>query len=201
MPVDALPAGLHRFSLADLPRERWRNGAGWTRAVAQRCDADGGALLWRVSLAEIGQAAPFSRFDGMARTTVLASGGPVQLHSDGRVWDLVQRGDMAAYPGELALANGEPGTEALFWNVMARRGQVSATVQVLRGHDLGAWPLPTQGHSLVWVVHGACALTGGAMPVPAHFGAAQGFGLADTSAGFSLQLRTPDTLLLHTHLV
>ena len=58
MHVMALPEGWRRLALADLPRERWRNGAGWTRPVAS-AEADGDTL-WRVSLAEISQAAPFS---------------------------------------------------------------------------------------------------------------------------------------------
>ena len=70
MHVMAMPQGWRRLALADLPREPWRNGAGWTRPVA-RAEADGsggGELLWRVSLAEISQAAPFSRFPGLDRT-------------------------------------------------------------------------------------------------------------------------------------
>lgn len=198
---------MQRFALSTLPRERWRNGAGWTRAVAQQCDAEGGALLWRVSLAEIGQAAPFSRFEGLDRTTVLVQGGPVRLRSDARCWDLRQPGDVASYPGELALANGEPGTQALFWNVMTRRGRVSAAVQVLPLPAHGPWRLPTHGHHLVWVIRGACALTyldqgpGLARPAPEHFGADEGFCLADASAGLCLHPLTPDALLLHTHLV
>ena len=80
MHVTALPAGLRRFTLADLPRERWRNGAGWTRTVASAAHvADGGQPDWRVSLAEISQGAPFSLFPGMDRTAVLVRGGPVRL--------------------------------------------------------------------------------------------------------------------------
>jgi uncharacterized protein len=201
--------GLHmglavmRFALQSLPRERWRNGMGWTRAVQQQGEGD--ALRWRVSLAEISQAAPFSMFDGLDRTTVLVKGGPVFLHGrdDGfggdqaahkadEHWLLRDLGDQARYPGELPLANAQPGSAALFWNVMVRRGVVQATVR-LHGH--GALSLPTEGHSLVWVLRGAYEL--GSL----RFEADEGFSLAASSTTISLRPLTPDALLIHTHLI
>lgn len=114
----ALPEGLTRLSLATLPRERWRNGKGWTRLVAQ---ADAGTPPpWRVSLAEITEAAPFSVFDGIDRTTVLVQGGPVSLLAAEQQWTLSEPGDTAQYPGELALRNTAPADDTLFWNVMTQ---------------------------------------------------------------------------------
>jgi len=151
MQVTALPEGLQRFTLADLPRERWRNGAGWTRTVASAQARDGQAD-WRVSLAEISEGAPFSQFPGMDRTAVLAAGGPVRLRGAERDWNLAVPGDMARFAGELSLENAPPESEARIWNVMVRRGQVHAEVQVFAGQDV---PLPGDGHALVWVLQGS----------------------------------------------
>jgi len=208
---------VQRFALPTLPRERWRNGAGWTRAVAQQGDGDGDgdgngkcdgegdgkarALLWRVSLAEIDRAAPFSRFDGLDRTTVLVRGGPVRLHSVERLWALAQPGDAAHYPGELSLGCDEPPATAWCWNVMARRGAMLAQVQVLPLHRPAEWRLPPHGQHLVWVMRGACTLTGPALLTPEHFAVDEGFSVADDSASLCLHSLTPDALLLHTRLL
>ncbi len=194
---------LIRLSLQTLPRERWRNGMGWTRAVQQQGEGD--ALRWRVSLAEISQAAPFSLFEGLDRTTVLVKGGPVLLrgrddgphgmqtaHKAHEQWLLRDLGDQARYPGELPLANAQPDRPALFWNVMVRRGVVQATV---RAHGHGALSLPTEGHSLVWVLRGAFEL--GSL----HFEADEGFSLAASGSIVQLQPLTTDALLIHTHLI
>jgi environmental stress-induced protein Ves len=62
-------------------RERWRNGAGWTREIAAE-PGDGGEWVWRLSIAEIEQDAPFSRFPGVDREIVLLSGNGVRLRFD-----------------------------------------------------------------------------------------------------------------------
>lgn len=172
MHVTALPAGLRRFTLADLPRERWRNGAGWTRTVASAAHAgDDGPPDWRVSLAEISQGAPFSQFPGMDRTAVLVRGGPVQLRGVAseddtpRHWPLSTPGDMARFPGEWPMDNTPPDHEALIWNVMSRRGRVHAEVtvcpsaasSVAASADEGI-ALSDRGHTLVWVLHGRFTL-------------------------------------------
>ena len=70
-------------------RMRWRNGAGWTRAILQagRTGADTGTDApdwdWRLSIAEIEQPGPFSRFPGVERELVLLQGDGLALHFDG----------------------------------------------------------------------------------------------------------------------
>lgn len=154
MQIMAMPRGWQRLALDDLPRERWRNGAGWTRPIAH-AEAHG-ELRWRVSLAEIRQAAPFSRFPGLDRTAVLAAGGPVQLDGPDRHWRLDRPGDQAVFAGETEIANGPPQHEARIWNVMVRRGGVPPRVQTL---DLGSAPdslvLPAQGTVLAWLLQGS----------------------------------------------
>ncbi|MCA8143534.1 HutD/Ves family protein [Burkholderia multivorans] len=55
--------------------ERWRNGGGITRTVAQ----SGGD--WRVSIAEVERDGPYSRFDGIARISLVLRGQGVELRS------------------------------------------------------------------------------------------------------------------------
>jgi uncharacterized protein len=76
-------------------RERWRNGAGWTRAIAagglgadDGCIAGSGAganddWAWRLSIAEIERDDAYSAFPGVAREQVLLSGNGLHLRLDG----------------------------------------------------------------------------------------------------------------------
>ncbi len=61
----------------------WRNGAGQTREIAVG-PQDDGAPGWRVSLAEVERAGPFSDFPGMQRIFTLADGELALLTVDGR---------------------------------------------------------------------------------------------------------------------
>lgn len=188
----ALPEGLTRLSLATLPRERWRNGKGWTRLVAQ---ADAGTPPpWRVSLAEITEAAPFSVFDGIDRTTVLVQGGPVSLLAAEQQWTLSGPGDTAQYPGELALRNTAPADDTLFWNVMTQRGRATARTRLVRDKLV----LPERGHSLIWVLRGTFDLAGEALPVGIRIEAAEGLHWQGGTTRLAIQPAEADSLLLHT---
>jgi hypothetical protein len=80
----------------------------------------------------------------------------------------------------------------LFWNVMVRREVVQATV---RAHGHGALGLPTEGHSLVWVLRGAYELGSLRLEVD------EGFSLAASGSIAQLRPLTADALLIHTHLI
>lgn len=76
-------------------RERWRNGAGWTRAIAAGgLGADAGGITggiegatddwaWRLSIAEIERDDAYSVFPGVEREQVLLSGNGLRLRLDG----------------------------------------------------------------------------------------------------------------------
>jgi environmental stress-induced protein Ves len=55
----------------------WRNGGGTTRELATWPDAQ--AWRWRISVAEIAQDGPFSRFEGVERQFAVLSGAGVVL--------------------------------------------------------------------------------------------------------------------------
>ena len=77
----------------------WKNGGGITREI-HRVPADTTAFDWRLSLATIERAGPFSAFDGYERTLVLIRGAGVELdfgpHGLAR---LSQLGQMASFDG------------------------------------------------------------------------------------------------------
>lgn len=75
--------------------EPWRNGGGMTRAVAQHGDD------WRVSIAEVESDGPYSRFDDIARISLVLRGhGVVLRHDDDTV--LLKRFEAVEYDGGAA---------------------------------------------------------------------------------------------------
>lgn len=109
-------------------RERWPHGAGWTRCIASGEQASG-ALLWRLSIAEIGRDGPYSPFPGVHRQQLLLSGGGFGLSVDTAPEVLVEPPHgQAAFDGgsavECRLLDGP--VHAL--NVFSRAGAVDARV-------------------------------------------------------------------------
>jgi uncharacterized protein len=104
--------------------ERWRNGGGVTRTVAQSGDD------WRVSIAEIERDGPYSRFDGITRISLVLRGHGVVLRDDDDVvtlepFEVVQYDGGAAW--QATLVDGP--SSAL--NVMTRNGVCRARVQAI----------------------------------------------------------------------
>lgn len=60
----------------------WPNGRGITRDYAVRTATDG-SFLWRVTLADLTEDAPFSRMPGTERVFTIARGNAVELTIDG----------------------------------------------------------------------------------------------------------------------
>jgi len=174
MPVTS-PWPLHRvagarfsqrcFSLLALPREPWKNQGGWTRTVASAQGADG-QTDWRVSVADITAAGPFSVFEGLDRQAVMLQGARLRLraeppeppeppnpsepdiHFNGA-------GSRAAFAGERRLVCDAPTEPTALWNVMHRRGRVRAEVSV---HNDTVLHLPPARHLFIYVMSGEVEL-------------------------------------------
>lgn len=122
------------FSVADLPAAPWGNGAGVTCEIARGPAADDGAWDWRLSVACIAQDGPFSSLPGIDRQSALLAGA-VRLHTSGQTLCWQQLGQCHAYAGDApAHARLLPSVrQAVFLNVMTRRGRASAQVQSHHG--------------------------------------------------------------------
>lgn len=82
-------------------RERWKNGAGWTREIVRTPET--GDWDWRLSIAEIEQDGPFSVFPGIDRELVLIRGNGLRLRfSDGEVRELQPPHARLRFAGERA---------------------------------------------------------------------------------------------------
>jgi uncharacterized protein len=116
---------------AECPRVPWRNGAGWTRVIAQDPrDADFDGFAWRVSLAQILADGPFSAFTGVERHLVLCEGDTMALTVDGVEHELHPT-EVLPFAGESAVSCALPdGGPALALNVMVRRRVQVASVRI-----------------------------------------------------------------------
>jgi len=137
-----LPAHLYR-------RERWKNERGWTREIAR--SPGEGDWNWRLSIAEIEEDAPFSRFDGIERELVLLSGNGLRLRfDDGAVRELLPPHERVRFAGERDVHGELVDGPTRDFNLMWRRAAIDAQL----------WHRPLVGPMVmfvepgsVWAVH------------------------------------------------
>nr|WP_240702363.1 HutD family protein [Trinickia terrae] len=137
---------------AGLAASRWKNGGGVTREIAAfsptgtsfgaPAGSDLETFVWRVSVADVEKAGPFSRFAGVDRTLVLLSGNGMLLDEQGGVTHELRKPlDAAHFNGEAAIDASLVDGPTRDFNLMLRRGRVRGLVDVWRGdaeHTLDA---------------------------------------------------------------
>ncbi|QNK70528.1 HutD family protein [Variovorax sp. PAMC26660] len=126
--------GVQRFSRTALPAMPWKNGGGTTQEIASWPQGAGlDSFGWRVSIATIAAAGPFSVFAGVDRSIMLLEGDGVRLFThDGRIdhrLDVPQQ--PFAFSGDDVIDCTLLGGASNDFNVMTRRGQWRADVRVL----------------------------------------------------------------------
>lgn len=121
--------------LADCPSRPWKNGLGRTRELAcQPSGASGDDFLWRVSIAEVDRAAPFSCFPGVDRQIVLLDGAGFTMTLDGsRTHALTTPFAPFAFPGEAKVDVELAGGATRDFNLMVRRAHGHGELQAWLG--------------------------------------------------------------------
>jgi len=125
---------MRRFDVSELPATRWKNGGGDTREIAVWPPGTGiDDFGWRASVATLSQDGAFSVFPGIDRHIMLLDGAGVQLQGTGVNHRLDTRWQPFAFSGDAPLTCTllAPGTSSTDFNIMTRRGQWRADVQVL----------------------------------------------------------------------
>jgi hypothetical protein len=118
---------------ADRVAMPWKNGGGVTREVAVwPPDAGIGKFDWRVSIAEVQSAGPFSHFAGIDRTLAILE-GRMALAFAGRAVELDADSPPFAFPGDVACSGTPIGGAVTDLNVMTRRGRCAARVERIAG--------------------------------------------------------------------
>ena len=156
--MDATPgSALGVLRREDQPVTPWRNGGGVTREVAFGLWGSRTEFEWRVSIAEVEQAGPFSSFPGVERTIMLLEGEQMVLTVDG-VERPLQRRVPFTFSGDSATTCQIPAGPTRDLNVMTQRGRVSATTVV---HDLSdGRALPVAGATVAVLLTGEAVVVG-----------------------------------------
>lgn len=113
----------------------WKNGLGVTREIAVYPPGSSmDDFAWRVSIADVDTASPFSTFPGVDRTIVLLEGaGFTMVLGHGVEHDLTASLQPFAFAGEASVDVRLAGGATRDFNLMVRRGVGSARLVVLRG--------------------------------------------------------------------
>ena len=119
----------------DLKAVPWKNGLGITREIAvEPRGATMEDFLWRVSIADVDTASPFSRFPGIDRTIVLLEGDGFTMTLDGvREHALTTPCLPFSFAGEVAVEVTLAGGATRDFNLMVRRGEAVGAVDVMHG--------------------------------------------------------------------
>jgi environmental stress-induced protein Ves len=143
------PARHHRMSRIELLRAAdrcaapWKNGGGVTHEVAAFPPASGmNDFLWRVSIAEVRVAGPFSRFPGTDRTLAILDGRLELAIPGARPVMLSGETDPQAFAGEANVVGTPLGSAAIDLNVMTRRDRFRATILRYGAAAVVAAPTP-----------------------------------------------------------
>jgi environmental stress-induced protein Ves len=132
---------------ADRHPQPWKNGGGITSEVATFPAGAGMADFdWRISIAEVAEAGPFSCFDGVDRVLAVLDGElALTFTSQPDPVRLTPRSAPFRFAGDVPVSGAPLDGPARDLNVMVRRGRASAKVERIalapnrrRGLDLSA---------------------------------------------------------------
>jgi hypothetical protein len=121
--------------LSDCPPQPWKNGLGSTRELAvYPSDATADDFVWRVSIATVDSAAPFSLFPGIDRQIALLRGAGFRMTLDGEREHALDTPFVPfAFPGEARVTTALIGGPTDDFNLMVRRNLARGAVEVWRG--------------------------------------------------------------------
>ena len=120
---------------AELKAVPWKNGLGITREIA--VEPPGATMedfLWRVSIADVDTASPFSSFPGIDRTIVLLEGDGFTMTLDGEHEHALTTPCVPfAFAGEAQVEVTLAGGATRDFNLMVRRGAMRGAIEVMHG--------------------------------------------------------------------
>jgi environmental stress-induced protein Ves len=116
----------------DCPSQPWKNGLGSTRELAvYPSHASAGEFIWRVSIATVDSAAPFSFFPGIDRQIALLRGAGFRMTLDGQREHALDTPFVPfAFPGEARVTTALIDGPTEDFNLMMRRDQARGALEV-----------------------------------------------------------------------
>jgi environmental stress-induced protein Ves len=120
----------------DYPVTPWKNQRGVTReVVGGTANSDGSNFDWRISMAEINEDAPFSRYPGIERKLAVVAGGELELTIEGATQRLGIGAPAVTFSGEATVSGRPVGDPVTDLNLMFDPTLGLATLEpVVAGH-------------------------------------------------------------------
>jgi environmental stress-induced protein Ves len=135
----------------------WKNGGGVTREITAWPPGAGmDDFDWRISMANVDVAGPFSRFEGVDRVLAILSGVLALRFEDGAPTRLDEKSGPLAFAGEAACLGTPRDGGVVDLNVMIRRGWGRAKVRRQRQAE----PIACTGDALFLLALDAAILGG-----------------------------------------
>lgn len=128
---------------SELKPQSWRNGGGVTRELAshpEAASAEDGAWDWRVSIAEISKAGPFSAFAGTDRVLTVIDGELLLLNVDGAEQPLEKHRPFR-FPGDAPSSATLPTGNVQALNVVTRKGSFKGYTSIIELSKKRAHPV------------------------------------------------------------
>ena len=157
-PSDRDIKSVRRLRRDDYRTMPWKNGGGTTTELAvfpASAEAAESAFIWRLSIAEVASSGPFSRYPGYDRTIMLLEGA-------GMVLDRGQQGEIDlrtpfqphTFSGDFTVTARLVGGKSTDFNVMVRRGEARAALEVVDLIEGRVLTPPAGGWIAVHVIEG-----------------------------------------------
>jgi uncharacterized protein len=146
---------MHRvLTTADYRQTPWKNGGGRTTLLALHPPAaDFARFAWRASVADVATDGPFSEFAGVDRTLVLLRGAGMRLTGGAVALDVRAPYEPVAFAGDVACSCVLLDGPVQDFNLMVRRSEARADVDVVRDQGIVARPARFR---LCYAASGAC---------------------------------------------
>lgn len=142
-----------------LKASRWSNGGGVTRQVAASGATD---WDWRISIAEVSTAGPFSFIPGVDRVLTLIDGELIVLTVDGTEHPL-ERYRPFRFSGDSSASAVLPTGDVMDLNVMTRRGKFTGYTAIVELSKKRPHPVCAGQHGIL-LQGSAFAVAGAAVP-------------------------------------
>jgi environmental stress-induced protein Ves len=138
---------------ADYVRQNWKNGGGTTTELAR--DAVGERWRWRLSIADVERAGPFSDFTGYRRIITLLEGRGMALTFDGAPPVVIDRRYLPlAFDGGLRTECRLLGGPIRDMNLIVDDARLTASVDIRMPADVSSLDFTTDACALLHAIRG-----------------------------------------------
>jgi uncharacterized protein len=157
MGADRIPDHLGVVRFTELTAVPWRNGGGVTREVASAGGSGPQSFDWRISIADVNGAGPFSTFPGVDRIVTVVEGEGMDLVVDG-VEHVLGLHEPFSFDGASRTSCSRIAGPVRDLNVMTRNDRLSATVAI---RDLSETrPIAVDGSQVLVLLTGSGVVVG-----------------------------------------